>query len=289
MFELNPRYPLSETDPVNAFREVYHYGRALRLWLDGAEGLPLSLRLVRRLHEILLDGVRGADSAPGDFRRLQNQIGRPARFVPPPPDRLAECLGAFESSLHAERRYDPLVEAFLAHYQFETIHPFRDGNGRVGRLLLAITIKEWCGLSNQWLYMSAYFDKNKDSYIDLLYQVSAVGAWESWITFCLKGVVEQAMDAQKRCDRLLALLRDYKERVRSLKGSNRVSAIVDDLFRTPAVQVTELMKRFNVTYPTAHADMKKLQAAGIVAERRIGGVRTYVAGDLLSISFDDID
>lgn len=163
LFQADPRYPTSESDPNNAFREVFNYRRALRLRLDGTNDLPLSLRLIRELHAVLMDGVRGSDQRPGEFRKIQNQIGWPARFVPPPPQHLDETLDAFEKYLHSVDSFDPLVRAFLAHYQFETIHPFRDGNGRVGRLLLSLTIAEWCNLSSQWLYMSAFFERERRS------------------------------------------------------------------------------------------------------------------------------
>ena len=209
LFEADPRYPISATDPANAFREVFNYRRALRLRLDGHNTLPISLRLIRELHAILMEGVRGSDQRPGEFRQIQNQIGRPARFVPPPPQYLAEALDSFEKYLHASSLYDPLVKAFLAHYQFEAIHPFGDGNGRVGRLLLSLMIAEWCELSSQWLYMSAFFEKNKRNYMDLLLGVSTNGAWELWIDFCLDGVIAQSRDTEARCDNLLNLHRDF--------------------------------------------------------------------------------
>ncbi|MGH9351900.1 MAG: Fic family protein, partial [Terriglobia bacterium] len=141
LFEADPRYPTSASDPANAFREVWNYRRALQLRLDGETDLPLSLRLLKQLHGKLMDGVRGLDPRPGEFRTIQNQIDSPARFVPPPPGQMQEVLGDFELYLHnTSDGFDPLVRSFLAHYQFETIHPFRDGNGRVGRLLLALTI-----------------------------------------------------------------------------------------------------------------------------------------------------
>ena len=207
LFQADPSYPTSSTDPKNAFREVFNYRRALRLRLDQENTLPLSLRLIRELHAILMDGVRGAEQQPGEFRTIQNQIGIPARFVPPPPQHLHETLDQFEKYLHAQDDFDCLVRAFLVHYQFETIHPFRDGNGRVGRLLLSWTIAEWCQLSSQWLYMSAFFEKRKKEYMDRLFNVSTRGDWEGWIRFCLEGVVAQSVDAEKRCDRLLKLQR----------------------------------------------------------------------------------
>jgi len=157
LFEADPQYPISKNDPNNAFQEVANYRRALRVRLEGKNDLPLSLRLARELHAILMAGVRGSDQRPGEFRKIQNQIGSPARFVPPPPENLDETLDAFEKYLHSDDGFDPLVRAFFAHYQFEAIHPFRDGNGRVGRLLLSLMIAEWCELSSQWLYMSPFF------------------------------------------------------------------------------------------------------------------------------------
>ncbi len=137
--------------------------------------------------------------------------------------------------------FDPLVRAFLAHYQFETIHPFRDGNGRVGRLLLSLSIAEWCKLSSQWLYMSAFFEKRRAEYMDLLLAVSTHGSWDEWIQFCLEGVVEQSVDAEKRCDELLSARRDFHKRLKG--GSVRLATMVDGLFESPVVSVKELKKR----------------------------------------------
>lgn len=267
LFQIEPRYPASQDDPANAQREVFNYGQALQVRLARQEDLPLSLRLIRLLHGILMNGVRGADQDPGHFRRTQNAIGRPPRFVPPPANRLDDCLDAFEKHLHASKTYDPLVEAFLVHYQFEAIHPFGDGNGRVGRLLLALCIAEWCELSNPWLYMSAYFDRNKDPYIDLMLRISTHGEWEPWIEFCLQGVVEQARDTEGRCSRLLELNRKYREALREIGGSFRLPVIVDGLFESPVALVTHVQRSLGVTYPTARSDLKKLEKAGIL--RRI--------------------
>lgn len=286
LFDLDPWVPTSRDDAANAYREVFNYGRALRARAEHGD-LPLSLRLIRTLHSVLMDGVRGDDQTPGEFRRIQNQIGRPPRFVPPPVDQLASCLDQFEKSLHARKRFDPLVEAFLSHYQFEAIHPFRDGNGRVGRLLLSLTIQEWCELSEQWLYLSAYFDRNKDAYIDLLFGVSARGAWTPWIEFCLKGVVEQSKDTLKRCERLLALSRSFQHRVASTRGSVRLAAIVDGLFEAPVLDVPSVHRRFGVTYPTARSDLAKLERLEIV--QRLQGSRqiTYFCKPIYDVTFAD--
>jgi len=285
LFEADPKYPISASDPSNAYQEVFNYRRALRLRLDGTNNLPLSLRLIRELHAVLMDGVRGSNQKPGEFRAIQNQIGRPARFVPPPPRYLAETLDAFEKFLHQEDFTDPLVRAFLAHYQFEAIHPFGDGNGRVGRLLLSLMIAEWCGLSSQWLYMSAFFEKNKRNYMDLLLGVSTHGAWDLWIQFCLEGVIFQARDTEKRCDRLLAVHRNFHNRLHG--GSVRLSKLVDSLFESPVISVTTYRKKFEVSYPTARSDLKKLHGLGILEPLEME-VITYYCPSIYGITYDEM-
>ena len=285
LFEADPRYPISATDPANAFREVFNYRRALRLRLDGHNTLPISLRLIRELHAILMEGVRGSDQRPGEFRQIQNQIGRPARFVPPPPQHLAEALDSFEKYLHASSLYDPLVKAFLAHYQFEAIHPFGDGNGRVGRLLLSLMIAEWCELSSQWLYMSAFFEKNKRNYMDLLLGVSTNGAWELWIDFCLDGVIAQSRDTETRCDNLLNLHRDFHGRLK--RESARLSRFIDDLFKTPIIAVSNYAKRYGVSYPTARSDLKKLEALGIVKNLGTDPI-SYFCDQIYQITYEGV-
>lgn len=288
LFEADPRYPSSKSDPVNSYREVWNYRRALRLRRDGhLIDLPLSLRLILELHAVLMDGVRGSDQRPGEFRTIQNQIGHPARFVPPPPQDLALCLDAFEKYMHTQdATFDPLVRAFLAHYQFETIHPFRDGNGRVGRLLLSMAVKEWCDLSDQWLYMSAYFERNRREYMDLMFSVSTHGTWEEWIRFCLTGVIAQAEDAEKRCDQLLKLHKDFHSRLKG--GSVRLSHLVDKLFSGPVITVNQYKHQLGVTYPTARADLKKLEAAGIVRQLKDFEQITYVCDDIYRVTFGEV-
>lgn len=289
LFQADPTYPVSDTDPANAYREVFNYGRALRLKLDGGTDLPLSLRLTRQLHGMLLDGVRGSGQRPGEFRTIQNQIGRPARFVPPPPQYLGEALDAFEKYLHtAENGFDPLVRAFLAHYQFESIHPFADGNGRVGRLLLSLTIAEWCHLSSQWLYMSAFFEKRKLEYMDLLLRVSTHGSWDSWLEFCLDGVIVQAKDTERRCDKLMALHRDFHGRTKSIRGGSvRLSGLVDRLFTSPVVTVKSVQKTCGVSYPTAKADLKKLNDFGILTPLVGMKLITYYCAPIYQVTYED--
>ncbi len=162
-----------------------------------------------------------------------------------------------------------------------------DGNGRVGRLLLAILIEEWCSLSGQWLYMSSYFDANRDAYMELLFRVSSEGGWIPWIRFCLEGVIQSAEDTQKRCERLMSLHGDFHERLRKGAGSVRLSAIVDDLFVHPVVVVTHVATRQGVTYPTARADLRRLEQAGILRFLEGGAQIAYFCPQIFEITFAD--
>ena len=191
----------------------------------------------------------------------------------------------FEQYLNAPDDFDPLVRAFLAHYQFEAIHPFRDGNGRVGRLLLAVTIAEWCKLDRQWLYMSAYFERRRKEYMDLLFRVSTHGDWDRWMRFCLDGVIAQAKDTEQRCEKLLTLHRDFASRLKG--GSVRLSAIVERLFDNPVVTVVELKERFSVTYPTARSDLRKLEGLGILQPLDPSPQITYYCDPIFSITYED--
>lgn len=282
LFQIDPDY----SDPdINAFREVNNYSLALQHYFSSANKLPVSLRLIRELHRILMTNVRGTDKQPGKFRTTQNQIGLPARYIPPPPNELNTCLSDLEHYIHTDSKYDPLVNAFIIHYQFEAIHPFLDGNGRVGRLLLSILIKEKCNLSNQWLYMSAYFESNKDEYINRLYKVSTHGDWEGWIEFCLKGVIDQAHDTEERCNRLIILSKEFKERVLAIRGSNRLNSIIDLLFVTPIVQVPYIRKKFdNIPYASAKADLEKLVKLEILKVDHGSKKLTYFSPEILSIT-----
>ena len=284
LFQADPRYPTSRSDPLNAYREVFNYGRALQT-SDKESGLPLSKRLIRQLHSILMDGVRGEESQPGEFRTIQVQINDPARFVPPPPERVEALLDNLERYLHSEAEVDPLVRSFVAHYQFEAIHPFRDRNGRVGRLLLAITIAEWCDLASQWLHMSAFFERNRQRYMDLLFGVSTHGDWRQWIQFCLEGVISQAKDTEKRCEKLLKLHRHFHECLSD--GSVRLSTIVDKLFDVPIVTVTRMAKELNVTYPTARSDLRKLETRGILHPLEGMPTITYYCRPIFNITHTD--
>jgi len=291
-FWIDPKVPKSRTDPVNAYREVFNYNRALKL-LEQRDKRPLSLRLIRQLHEILLDKVQGEEQDPGYFRRTQNQIGRPdqigrpGRYVPPPVNYLHILLDNFEKYLHQQSPFDPLVNAFIAHYQFEAIHPFRDGNGRVGRLLLSVLIREWCNLSNQWLYMSDYLHHNRNKYFDTLLKVSTEGKWDDWVSFCLEGAIQQAHDTQNSCDELIKLSREFHGAVKNAKGNLRHSSIIDGLFDSPIVTIPNISRKYDVVYNTAKSDVAKLAELGVLEELE-GSEKTFYCRKIFDITYKDV-
>jgi Fic family protein len=288
LFELAPRTARSENDPANDRREVLNYRKALEHGTTSA--LPLSLRLLKELHGILLKGVRGRDRSPGEFRRVQVAIGRSEKFIPPPPERVMECLDPLERYWHAvPSPYDPLVDCFLIHYQFETIHPFVDGNGRVGRLLLAIMLLERCGLSKPWLYMSEFFERNRDEYFQRLFDVSTKADWSGWIAFCLRGTVEQAKDTIQRCERLRSLRDKFMEKLQDVGGSVRLGSIVDRMFYSPFIRVAEIQKEHGITYPTASADIQRLVKAGILQALPNVRPKTFYCPDVLNVAYDRLD
>jgi Fic family protein len=266
-------------------QEVSNYAAALELGVELLESLPFCLRLIRDMHARLLQSVRGQDKSPGQFRRSQVHVGLDGRFVPPPPEHLADCLKDFEEKMNLEdTSIDPLVWSFMLHYQFETIHPFKDGNGRVGRLLLSLFIGERCRMEQPWLYMSPWFESHKTDYIDLLFRVSTHGDWKSWIAFCLRGVRHQAMDTLARLEALISLRERYRETVYQSGGSVRLSKIVADLFDVyPIAQVASLARTFDVSYPTAKSDVDRLVELGVLSELPDVYPKTFYAPEIVTV------
>lgn len=267
-YGLEPKGPTSSNDPVNSRREVFNYGSALQQGQQLLIDLPLSSRVIRDLHETLLDGVRGTDRTPGVFRKRQVHIGSERRFVPPPPDKVESLIADLERYMNDDAlETDCLVQSFLAHYQFETIHPFIDGNGRVGRLLLSLMVFKKCSLQIPWLYLSPYFDKHKDEYIDRLFAVSTQGDWSGWVRLCLRATISEAKNTLSRIDKLLALKTKYEETLaKEPRSSVRLQQIVVSLLSSPLTTIPALSKQFNVSFPTAQQDVKKLISLGILSE-----------------------
>jgi Fic family protein len=253
-------------------REVLNYVHALEYGIERLQTLPVSLRLVRELHERLLAGVRGEHLAPGEFRRTQNWIGKPgctladATYVPPAVDEMQGALYALEDYLHRDDENPPLVRLALIHYQFEAIHPFLDGNGRIGRLLLVLLLLSWELLPLLLLFLSAYFERHRAQYYDLLLAVSQRGAWQEWLLFFLRGVAEQAQDAIARAKQLQDLQREWRERLHEERSAGLLYGIVDLLFENPMIAAGDLTGRFGVTHRTAMFNLRKLAEMGILTE-----------------------
>lgn len=282
--------PPREYKPESDVREVYNYVRALEYGLDRLSELPVSLRLIRELHRLLMDGTRGQERTPGEFRRTQNWIGPPgstlanAAFVPPPVPEMIKALGDLEEYLHAPSNVPGLVRLALIHYQFEAIHPFLDGNGRVGRLLITLLLSAWGILPQPLLYLSAYFEKYRRDYYDLLLAVSHSGSWESWLLFFLRGVEMQSRDSIRRMKRLFSLQDDFRRRIaRHTRAPGRLYDLVDLLFEQPVVTLNYVTQRLDVSYATASRYMAFLESEELVREMT-GFARNRVFGADLILS-----
>ncbi|MEX2315699.1 MAG: Fic family protein [Pirellulales bacterium] len=284
LYELDPRDAESASDRAADWNEVFNYNRALVQGCELLKTLPVCNRLVREMHGILMTGVRGHYKNPGQFRDCQVQIGSQARFVPPPSETAKTCINDLEKYLNEEdQQFDPLVRCFLVHYQFEAIHPFADGNGRVGRALLALMIYKLLGHAMPWLYMSAYYEQFRDEYMQFLFQVSARGDWQNWIEFCLRGTVIQAKDSIRRCHQFNALRADFHARVDT--PTPRTHAQIEGLFQSPVVTIPSLSKNFDVAYHTAQMDIERLASVGILHEFPDEYPRTFVAREIMKIAY----
>ena len=278
---------LDVSDPAD-LREVGNYVAALEYGLARLDTLPLSLRLIREIHERLMRGVRGDVATPGEFRRSQNWIGPPgcrlndATYVPPPVDELMGCLDALERFLHDEA-LPPLVHAALAHSQFEAIHPFLDGNGRVGRLLITLLLVERAVLPSPLLYLSAWFESTREEYYAHLLAVTQEGAWESWLVYFLDGVRAQAEDALARIQDIDDLYERWQVAlagVRSGRPEQVLRLFVGNPFRTVRGVASEL----DVAYTTARRAIDRLEEVGIVSLVGSGRRnRVYCARGMLEV------
>jgi Fic family protein len=261
------------TVPKEDVEEVSNYVAAMQHGLRRLQdGFPLSLRLIREIHAILLRGGRGANRTPGEFRRSQNWIGgsRPgnASFVPPPPAEMMECLNRFESFLHDEKlRLPLLVEAGLVHVQFESIHPFLDGNGRLGRLLITLLLCAKRALKEPLLYLSLYFKTHRSRYYDLLQRVRTEGAWEEWLQFFLEGTAATAEEAAETATRILHLFSADREKIQKLgRSSSSALRIHEYMQRKPITNIAATAKALKVSIPTATVALNHLVRIGIVKE-----------------------
>lgn len=259
--------------PEHDVIEVSNYVAAMEHGLKRLqEGFPLSLRLIKEIHEILLSRGRGSIKQPGEFRRSQNWIGgtRPgnAKFVPPPPEKLMELMGELELFLHDEKHILPtLIKAALVHVQFETIHPFLDGNGRLGRLLITFILCTEGLLNKPLLYLSLYFKIHRQRYYDYLQKVRETGDWESWIQFFLEGVIETANQAVKTAKNIIQLFTENRQKIEDL-GRPAASALLVHhyLEKHSVTDIAKIAKNCNMTIPTATKSIKHLEELNIVKE-----------------------
>ena len=278
-------------------REVRNYTFALDHGLKRLKDLPVSKRLVQEMHKILLTNVnpdRGAHFVPGEFKKDQNWIGarliQNARYVPPPPTHTMTCMDDLEKYIHSDSSAPLLVQLALIHYQFEAIHPFPDGNGRVGRLLIPLILCEKKALTQPLLYLSTFFEKHYDKYIDLMLNVSKSGQWEKWIEFFLQGVASSANNAIKKSTQLQELHKEFLGKVRSARASGLLAKLVDELFDVPATTVPHAMKDLNISYNSAKNNLKKLKDLGIIREGE-KNVRPqwYFSDQIMQVSFREND
>jgi Fic family protein len=270
--------------------EVANYVTALEHGLKRLVVIPVSTRLMRELHERLMRGTRGEHLTPGEFRRSQNWIGPPgcllkdATFVPPPETEMKEALSDLEKYIHAESHLPPLVRMALIHYQFEAIHPFLDGNGRIGRLLITLLLCAEGLLPQPLLYLSAFFERHRSQYYRLLLEVSQQGNWEEWIKFFLRGVSEQSVDALNRANQLQQLSLEYRELLHGKRSSATLLQMADLLFKNPVLTPNAISQALNLTFVSAQKNIDKLVVAGILREvtgRKRG--RIYVAQQVMEI------
>jgi Fic family protein len=254
------------------------------------EGNPLSLRLIRDVHRVLMEGVCGGNKRPGEFRPCDVRIGRhteswdDSRFIPPAHTALTPILRDFERFLNTPGDRPVVVDMALMHYQFETTHPFMDGNGRMGRLLFTLLLCERGLLPQPLLYLSAYLEQHNDEYRDHLLAVSQRGAWSDWIRFLARGVTEQARDAATRAGRLLDLWRDYQRKVGSLTRAGAAVRLIDLLFTHPFITIPSAARYLDQTYPAAQNNVEKLVDAGILKERSgTSNPKVFVADEILRL------
>ena len=272
LFDVEAGIKVSNADDVE---EVSNYLRAFR-WVQAQlrdpKGLPISVRLLCDAHRLLLNGVRGAGKQPGELRRSQNWIGgtRPgnAVFVPPPPEKMAGLLADLERYIHgAEANLPPMVRVALIHAQFETIHPFLDGNGRIGRLLIAALFEHWGLLNEPLMYLSGFLKQHQSEYYRRLSAIRTEGDWESWVSFFLEGVTVAAGDAEQNIIKVASLISADRKRVLQSSKTGQASYRLFELLpMMPRFTIEMVRQQLDTSFPTATAAVKLLEELGLLAE-----------------------
>jgi Fic family protein len=277
-----------ETPDTKDAREVANYVKALYHGLKLINELPVCGRVLRGMHEVLMNGVtdeRGANKQPGEFRIGQAFIGASneisdARYVAPPPDRIERLFLDLETFINSDSSIPTLVWIAIIHYQFEAIHPFADGNGRIGRLLISLLLAERKVLSEPLLYLSAHFERNREQYNQGLWKISAAGEWHSWVVFFLDGVYRESSDATRRALKLMKLRESYRSQFQERRG--KVLELVDALFVSPVVTVPGVQKLLSMTYHGAQKNIDALVDNGLL--ERVSNVRKkiYITSPIIS-------
>ena len=275
--------------PRGDVAEVANYVRAMEHGLETLNRLPLSLRLINELHSVLLKGARGQERRPGELRSRQVWIGSPgtpietARFIPPPAELVRDLLFDWEQFVNEDLEMPPLVQCALMHYQFEAIHPYLDGNGRIGRLLVVLFLYARGLLPAPLLYLSAYFERNRDQYYDQLFNVSATGDWKSWLSYFLVGVAEQAHDSLLRTRRVRELHERHRRLLQERRESGNALRLLDELFARAYMTAPLAASLLNITTAGARRILERLAEAGVVEELANAWPRLYVARELLAV------
>ena len=278
----------TEPPPMSDVKEIRNYVRAMEYGIKQLPKLSISYRLICEIHEILMKGVRGEHATPGSMRISQNWIGgrtlMDATYVPPQVADMKQCFSDLEKYIHSNAREPALIQCALVHYQFEAIHPFVDGNGRIGRLLIAFMLLEKGLLSEPLLYLSDFFERHRDEYNKLLLNVSQKGDWKAWLTFFLNGVRQQSEDALLTIQQLLALQNRYREIAAGQRVPKVVNRLIDYLFASPAVSVSELSKIWDISFPAVQRGVNYLIEKGILREiTRRSRNRLFAADEIFNI------
>ena len=264
-----------EFDPVktNDIQEVVNYRKTLMLASEELSHRPITLSLIKQMHSILMNSVRGAEKSPGQFRIEQNWIGsgdstiETAKFVPPDPLQLPIHLEAFERYISGDD-IDPLIQCAVVHAQFEILHPFKDGNGRIGRLLIPLFLFQKQTLASPMFYLSEFLEENRERYYQRLRAIGSEGGWTAWVEFFLEAIETQALANTDRVKGILALYNNMKVRVTELTHSQHSLAILDAIFDRPIFQTADFITRSQIPKPTAATVLKKLKDAGILIPLR---------------------
>ena len=280
----------TEPSPVSDVKEIINYVRAMEYGIERLEDSSISYSLICKIHSILMEGTRSEHATPGSMRIRQNWIGSPgctlmdATYVPPPVPEMKRCFSDLEKYIHSNAKEPALIQCALVHYQFEAIHPFVDGNGRIGRLLITFMLLEKGLLSRPLLYLSDFFERHRNEYYELLLNVSQEGDWKAWLTFFLNGIRQQSEDALLTVQKLLDLQNRYRVLAAGRRVPKVVNSLIDYLFAKPIISISELSKAWKMTFPSVQRGVNYLIGKGklreVTGQRRN---RLFVAHEICDI------